>query len=200
MFTGIIEEIGTCIAVEKQDSSLCLLFSAGEVLRDVKVNDSIAVNGVCQTVTAVSASRFQVTAVAETLKKTTLGSLKEGQRVNLERAVTPATRMGGHIVQGHVDGVARITEITDIGGSWEFFFELPPEFMLYVTAHGSISIDGVSLTVAEIRSNVIKIAIIPHTYHATIFQYFRKGDMVNVELDVIAKMVGRFLDARVLTV
>lgn len=194
MFTGIIEEIGTCIAVRGEDTSLCLLFSAQEVLGDLKVNDSIAVNGVCQTVTARSASDFQVTAVAETLKKTTLGSLKVGERVNLERAVTPATRLGGHIVQGHVDGVARITEIRPLGGSWEYFFEVPQHFMRYISSHGSIALHGVSLTVAEIRGNVIKIAVIPHTYLATIFQYFRTGDQVNIELDVIAKMVGRFLD------
>ena len=198
VFTGIIEEIGTCIAARSEDTSRCLLFSAHEVLSDLKVNDSIAVNGVCQTVTARGASDFQVTAVAETLKKTTLGSLKEGGKVNLERAVTPATRLGGHIVQGHVDGVSRITDIKSIGGgSWEFFFELPDDFMHYISSHGSIAIDGVSLTVAEIRGNVIKVAIIPHTFGATIFQYFRTGDFVNIELDAIAKMVGRLMDARV---
>jgi riboflavin synthase len=197
VFTGIIEEIGTCIATRSEDTSRCLLFSAQEVLSDLKVNDSIAVNGVCQTVTARSASDFQVTAVAETLKKTTLGSLKEGQKVNLERAVTPATRLGGHIVQGHIDGVARIIDIKPLGGSWEYFLDMPAEFMHYIIAQGSIAIDGVSLTVAEIRGNVIKIAIIPHTHKATIFQYFRTGDLVNIELDAIAKMVGRFMDLRV---
>ncbi len=197
MFTGIIEEIGTCIAARNEDTSRCLLFSAQEVLSDLEVNDSIAVNGVCQTVTIRSASDFQVTAVAETLKKTTLSSLKEGDKVNLERAVTPMTRLGGHIVQGHIDGVARITEIRPTGGSWEFFFELPDDFMRYISSHGSIAIDGVSLTVAEIRGNVIKVAIIPHTFQATIFQYFRTGDFVNIELDAIAKMVGRLMDASV---
>lgn len=194
LFTGIIEEIGTCIAVKPEESSRCLRFSAREILGDLKVDDSIAVNGVCQTVTVRGASDFQVTAVAETLKKSTLGSLKEGSKVNLERAVTPATRLGGHIVQGHVDGVARIADVVALGGSWEFFFELPADFMRYVTPQGSIAIDGVSLTVAEIRGNVVKAAIIPHTYQATIFQYFRAGDFVNIELDVIAKMIGRLVE------
>jgi riboflavin synthase len=123
--------------------------------------------------------------------------LKAGEKVNLERAVTPATRLGGHIVQGHVDGVANITDIVPLGGSWEYFFELPADFMRYISTHGSIAIDGVSLTVAEIRGNVIKVAIIPHTFSATIFQYFRSGDLVNIELDAIAKMVGRLMDPRV---
>jgi riboflavin synthase len=194
VFTGIIEEIGTCVALEGVDTSLRLLFSAGKVLDDLKVDDSIAVNGVCLTVTSTDAARFEAWAVAETLKKTTLGSLKVGDHVNLERAATLSTRLGGHLVQGHIDGLATLNEVTSAGGeSWEFFFEVPQEFMRYIVPRGSIAISGVSLTVAEVVGSVIKIAVIPHTYSETIFQWLREGDKVNIELDIIAKMVERLM-------
>lgn len=171
-----------------------LLFSAEKVLGDLKVDDSIAVNGVCLTVTSTDSTRFEVWAVAETLTKTTLSSLKVGDHVNLERAATLSTRLGGHLVQGHIDGLARIKEVRSAGGeSWEFFFEVPQEYMRYIVPRGSIAINGVSLTVADVVGNVIKIAIIPHTYSETIFQWLREGDKVNIELDIIAKMVERLL-------
>jgi riboflavin synthase len=135
-----------------------------------------------------------VWAVAETLKKTTLGSLKVGDCVNLERAATLSTRLGGHLVQGHIDGLATVNEITYAGGeSWEFYFELQTDGMHYIVPRGSIAINGVSLTVAEVEGNVIKIAIIPHTYSETSFQWLRIGDKVNIELDIIAKMVERLM-------
>lgn len=194
MFTGIIEEIGTCVVLQEVDTSLRLLFSAEKVLSDLKVDDSIAVNGVCLTVTSTDSTRFEAWAVAETLKKTTLGSLKVGDHVNLERAATLSTRLGGHLVQGHIDGLASVKEIISAGGeSWEFFFEMPQEHMRYIVPRGSIAINGVSLTVAEVVGSVIKIAIIPHTYSETIFQWLREGDKVNIELDIIAKMVERLM-------
>ena len=194
MFTGIIEEIGTCVVLQEVDTSLRLLFSAEKVLGDLKVDDSIAVNGVCLTVTSTDSRQFEAWAVAETLKKTTLGSLKVGDRVNLERAATLSTRLGGHLVQGHIDGLATVKEVNSIGGeSWEFFFEVPQEYMRYIVPRGSIAINGVSLTVAEVDGNVIKVAIIPHTYSETIFQWLREGDKVNIELDIIAKMVERLM-------
>ncbi|HEY6171983.1 MAG TPA: riboflavin synthase [Candidatus Kapabacteria bacterium] len=194
MFTGIIEEIGTCVVLEEIDSSLRLLFSAEKVLDELKVDDSIAVNGVCLTVTSTDFPRFAAWAVAETLKKTTLGSLKVGDHVNLERAATLSTRLGGHLVQGHIDGLATVKEVISAGGgSWEFFVEVPQEYMRYIIPRGSIAINGVSLTVAEVVGSVIKIAIIPHTYSETIFQWLREGDKVNIELDIIAKMVERLM-------
>lgn len=194
MFTGIIEEIGTCVVLEGVDTSLRLLFSAEKVLDDLKVDDSIAVNGVCLTVTSTDTARFEAWAVAETLKKTTLGSLKVGDHVNLERAATLSTRLGGHLVQGHIDGLATVKEVKSAGGeSWEFFFEVPQEYTRYIVPRGSIAINGVSLTVAEVVGSVIKIAIIPHTYSETIFQWLREGDKVNIELDIIAKMVERLM-------
>lgn len=194
MFTGIIEEIGTCVVLEEVETSLRLLFSAEKVLGDLKVDDSIAVNGVCLTVTSTNKDCFEAVAVAETLKKTTLGSLKIGDRVNLERAATLSTRLGGHLVQGHIDGFATVKDVKSAGGgSWEFFFEVPEEYTRYIIPRGSIAINGVSLTVAEIEGNQMKVAIIPHTYSETGFQWLRKGDRVNIELDVIAKMVERLL-------
>ncbi len=193
MFTGIIEELGTFIATENVGSGLRLQFSAEKVLSDLKIDDSISINGVCQTVVARETSFFEVISVPETLKKTTLSSLKTGDKVNLERAATLSTRLGGHLVQGHVDGIASTIEIQDIGGSWMFRFELPEEFMPYVIPQGSIAIDGVSLTVARIHGSAISIAIIPHTFTMTRFHNLRTGDPVNIELDCIAKMVERLM-------
>jgi riboflavin synthase len=242
MFTGIVEELGTIVDLISEGTSLCLKIEAQRVfLRDnsvdgssstegaknlqngLKIGDSIAVNGVCLTATRVSVDDrlftppyFEVTAVRETLEKTTLGSLITGNGVNLERAATIETRLGGHIVQGHVDGVATISEIRDLNGSWEFFFELPAQGERFVVPQGSIAIDGVSLTIAEVTENgewrtenrdlgeklatrhsplatSIKIAIIPHTYYHTNFENLKAGDKVNVEFDVIAKMVERLV-------
>ncbi|MBS1902267.1 MAG: riboflavin synthase [Bacteroidetes bacterium] len=196
MFTGIIEELGTVIAVMQSGTSLRIEFSAEKVLGDLKVDDSIAVNGVCQTVVNRASLSFEVICVAETIGKTTLGSLKVGDRVNLERAATLSTRLGGHLVQGHVDAVATLEQIIPIDGSWEFYFRLPQALMRYVIPRGSIAIDGVSLTVAEVEGDRIKTAIIPHTFELTTFGSLRVGDRVNIEPDSIVKMVERLLEAQ----
>ena len=196
MFTGIIEEIGTVIAIKHNGTSLRIEFRAEKVLDDLKVDDSIAVNGVCQTVVDCGVSFFEVICVAETLSKTTLGSLKAGNTVNLERAATLATRLGGHLVQGHIDCVATIEKINSLDGSWEFYLKLPTSIMKYVTPRGSITIEGVSLTVAEKEHDRIKIAIIPHTFEHTTFSTMTIGSKVNVEPDSIAKMVESLLAAQ----
>ena len=193
MFTGIIEELGTVIASKEVESNLWLQFSAEKVLSDLKPDDSISVNGVCQTVVARQSSSFEVISVPETLKKTTFSSLKHGDKVNLERAATLQTRLGGHLVQGHIDATALVTGIQDAGGSWMFDFEIPIHLMKYITPQGSLAINGVSLTVAEAGSNTIRIAIIPHTYEMTNFQYLRAGDSVNLEVDQVAKMIERLM-------
>lgn len=193
MFTGIIEELGTLIARDTIGSGLRLQFSAEKTLSDLKTDDSISVNGVCQTVVARGASFFEVISVAETLKKTTLSSLKIGERVNLERAAMLSSRLGGHLVQGHIDGIALTKSIRDLQGSWMFEFELPKEFMRYVMPQGSIAINGVSLTVAKLDAETIQVAIIPHTFEATNFQYLCAGDHVNIEVDAIAKMIERLI-------
>lgn len=184
------------IAVMQHGTSVRIDFSAQDVLDDLKVDDSIAVNGVCQTVVNRSSSVFEVMCVAETLGKTTLGSLKVGDRVNLERAATLTTRLGGHLVQGHVDGVASLERIVPMDGSWEFYFRLPTELTRYVIARGSIAIEGVSLTVAEIEGELIKVAIIPHTFEHTTFGALNVGDKVNIEPDSLAKIVEKLLAAQ----
>jgi riboflavin synthase len=238
MFTGVIEELGTVVDLISDRTSLCLKIEAqkvfwsdnaeggsssvegGKSLQNwLKIGDSIAVNGVCLTVTRVRVSDetftppyFEVTAVRETLEKTTLGSLIIGNEVNLERAATLETRLGGHLVQGHADGIGAVREIREVGGSWEFVFELPTGADRYVVPKGSIALDGVSLTVAEVTENgkwkteneksstihytlytAIAVAIIPHTYYHTNFQFLKAGDKVNVEFDVIAKMVEQLV-------
>ncbi|MDP4237059.1 MAG: riboflavin synthase, partial [Bacteroidota bacterium] len=154
-----------------------------------KIDDSISVNGVCQTVVGCGTSFFEVISVPETLKKTNFSSLKIGEQVNLERAATLSTRLGGHLVQGHIDGVALTLGIEDLVGNWMFEFELPLQFMRYVIPQGSIAINGVSLTVARIDGSRIGVAIIPHTYENTNFRFLQIGDFVNIELDCIAKMI-----------
>ncbi len=217
MFTGIIEELGTLVDRKAVGTSLCLKIEAQRVFQEtgsnglqisqngLKIDDSIAINGVCQTVVSVNPPFFEVIAVRETLQKTTLGSLKVGgnggsqdalsSAVNLERAATLSTRLGGHLVQGHVDGTARIREIRDLNGSWEFYLDLPPEMARYVIPMGSIALNGVSLTIAGLEDSAsattIKTAIIPHTYFHTNFQFLKVGDEINVELDQIMKMVER---------
>jgi riboflavin synthase len=215
MFTGLIEELGTVVDLSTSGTSECLKIKAFDVFEGsgsnpgegsqnlqngLKIGDSIAVNGVCLTATTVVPPYFEVTCVAETLAKTTLGSLTTGMRVNLERACTPVTRLGGHLVAGHVDGTAKVAEIRELDGSHEFFFELPTGAERYVIPMGSIAINGISLTVAEIthevakgRGAVIKIAIIPHTYSHTNVQSLKTGDEVNIELDQIAKMVEKLV-------
>ena len=196
MFTGIIEELGTVIAIKQLGTSHRIEISAEKVLEELKVDDSITVNGVCQTVVGRTSSSFEVISVAETLSKTTLSSLKVGEKVNLERAATPVTRLGGHLVSGHIDGMAVVEKIVPLDGSSEVFIRLPKQFAKYVIARGSIAIDGISLTVAEKEDDLIKLAIIPHTSELTTFGVLREGDRVNIELDQIAKMVEQLLAAR----
>ena len=214
MFTGLIESLGTIVDLTLTGTSLCLkikaegIFSQSERSAKIpenglEIGDSIAINGICLTAVKVQPPFFEVTAIQETLGKTTLGSLIDRNednvrmtghaRVNLERAATLETRLGGHLVQGHVDGISVIRNIRDVDGSWEFSFDLSPEMARYVIPKGSIAIDGVSLTVANIEREIVTAAIIPHTYYHTNFQFLKIGDAVNVELDVIAKMVERLV-------
>lgn len=195
MFTGIIEELGTLVDRREEGSSLRLVIKAEEVLSDLKIDDSVSVNGCCQTAVLVDSPTFEVIAVSETLQKTTLGSLKIGEALNLERAATLGTRLGGHLVQGHIDGTSKVLEIRDLGGSWEYWFSLPREFSQYVVRVGSIAVNGVSLTVAQVENDRFKTAIIPHTHSVTNFHDLKPGSEVNIEYDVMAKMVERMLSA-----
>ncbi|ACI51626.1 riboflavin synthase, alpha subunit [Gluconacetobacter diazotrophicus PA1 5] len=198
MFSGIIEHLGTVTAARRGDRSLHVAVATG--IGDLSMGESIAVNGVCLTVTAYDAAgnaSFFIS--SETLERTSLGRLAEGSRVNLERAVTPATRLSGHIVQGHVDGTARLLSVEDAGESRRIVFGIPAALRRYLVEKGSITLDGISLTLNEIgevgtgaggaEEFPVALMIIPHTWTHTTLGTLSPGDGVNVEVDVIAKYV-----------
>lgn len=189
MFTGLIEELGTVTSVEQLGDGRRFVISASTVLDGTRPDDSISVNGTCLTVTEHTDSTFSVTAIAETLRKTTVGEFEQGHRVNLERAVRLVDRLGGHLVQGHVDTTGTIVNIISNDQGWEMWIEFPPEFRRWIIPVGSICVDGVSLTVAELEDARFKVALIPHTLEKTAFSSAVVGQRVNLEFDVIAKYV-----------
>ncbi|WP_107774496.1 riboflavin synthase [Nocardioides sediminis] len=193
MFTGIVEELGTVAAIEEQGDALRLSISAATVLEDTRLGDSIAVNGCCLTVTDLADGTWTADVMAETLDKTSLAGARPGDRVNLERAVTPQTRLGGHIVQGHVDGVGTVLRRTP-SEHWEVVeVSLPPHLAPYLVDKGSITVDGVSLTVVEARDDSFTVSLIPETLARTTLGVRGVGDRVNLEADIIAKHVEKLL-------
>lgn len=189
MFTGIIEETGKILTINSSQITVeCVL-----VLENTKIGDSIAVNGICLTVTSLSTNSFTADISPETCKITSLHNLSQGSIVNLERAMKCDGRFGGHIVSGHIDGLAKCVGIKILGDFYEIKFELPAELAKYVIKKGSITIDGISLTVAEIDGKIVTIAIIPHTYENTNLQKLKIGANVNIEVDILAKYVEKFL-------
>lgn len=202
MFTGIVEEVGAVVVREDRPDSAVLRIRAHRVLEDVALGDSIAVNGVCLTVTGVEDGVWSTDVMAETLRRSSLGDAGAGTPVNLERAVTPHTRLGGHLVQGHVDGVGSVLARTP-GADWEVVrIGLPPELARYVVEKGSVAVDGVSLTVsavsaAEDPAPWFEVSLIPTTLRETTLGARAPGDPVNLEADVIAKYVERLLGGRV---
>ena len=193
MFTGIIEEIGKVVSLGKKGDNLNVGIRAKKVIRGLSADNSIAVNGVCLTVVRRRGDTFFVNIVHETLQKSNLGQLYKGSRVNLERSVRLNDRLGGHLVQGHVDCSGKIAHINQLNGSWEFEVAIPKNKRKYIIPVGSVAIDGVSLTVAKINKNSITIAIIPYTFLHTLFGSYKKGNSVNIEFDVIGKYVESFL-------
>lgn len=192
MFTGIVEDTGVVKSVEKKDKESTLTISAGHMdLSGAALGDSIAVNGACLTVTTLEGGEFTVDASHETLSRTTLGTLAPGARVNLERALRAGGRLGGHIVNGHVDGVGRVVSKTKSGGSYVFRFSLPEELARYVVEKGSVAVDGVSLTVNSSEGNEFTVNIIPFTLAETTFGGLEAGSLVNIECDIIAKYVEK---------
>ncbi|MBU6424149.1 MAG: riboflavin synthase [Chloroflexota bacterium] len=196
MFTGIVAEVGVVRHVEETASGRRIEIGAERVLERLDVDDSIAVAGVCLTVVARDDRSFTVDTVPETLSRTTLGSVARGTRLDLEPAATPTTALGGHIVQGHVDGTVALVERHAEGEGARLRFALPPDLDRYVVMKGFIAIDGVSLTVAAVTKGVFDIALIPHTSRQTTLGSLRVGDLVNVEVDIIGKYVEHLLDAR----
>lgn len=191
MFTGIVEELGEIAGLTHAEASARLRVRGPLVTSDARHGDSIAVNGVCLTVTDVADGHFTVDVIAETLNRSGLGALVPGARVNLERSVPAGGRLGGHIVQGHVDGTARVLA-REPGDRWEdVWFELPAPLARYVAEKGAIAIDGVSLTVVAVEPGRFSVSLIPTTLEATTLGAARVGDTVNLEADVIAKYVER---------
>ena len=194
MFTGLVEEIGSIIKIESKGSGLTLTIRGNVVMSDLSIDDSISVNGACQTVIGVHGNEFRVDTVQETLLKTTLGSLKVGDSVNLERALQLSDRLGGHIVQGHVDCVGRVQSIVNVsGGGWQLWITFPQDFRKYVVPVGSICINGVSLTVARVKDNTCMIAIIPHTLSVTTIGGLTVNSNVNLEFDILGKYVENMI-------
>jgi riboflavin synthase len=192
MFTGIIQTVGTVASIEQRGGDARLTISARDLgLDDVAVGDSICVSGVCLTAIALDGTQFAADVSVETLSRTTLGTLKIGNSVNLEKSLRLADRLGGHLVSGHVDGVGKVVSVTPDARSQRWTFELPHALARYVAAKGSICIDGVSLTVNEVEHNRFGVNLIPHTIDVTTFRDKRVGDAVNIEVDLIARYVER---------
>jgi riboflavin synthase len=198
VFTGIIEELGEVAAFENRAEGARLTVRCSSVLEDATEGSSIAVNGVCLTALALTPESFSADLAPETLARTNLGELKPGSRVNLERPVTPATRLSGHIVQGHVDATGEIKALNDLGGgNWWLEVRLPAELDRYLVYKGSIALDGISLTIAALSPGpVVGIAVIPHTFSHTTLGSARLGCRVNIEVDVLAKHVEKLLGFR----
>ena len=192
MFTGIIEAFGIVKSIENEGTNSTFLISS-PISDELKVDQSVSHNGVCLTVEDTKEGIHRVTAIEETLKKTNLWSWQEGTLVNLERCMTMNGRIDGHIVQGHVDTTATCVEKKDADGSWEFRFEFPQEFASLVIEKGSISLNGISLTVFNVGNNSFSVAIIPYTYAHTNIQQIKEGSTVNIEFDMIGKYVNRIL-------
>ena len=194
MFTGIIEELGRVRAVEPRGQDARIVIEAKTVTEGATEGESIAVNGVCLTALNLKPDSFVADCSKETLERSTLGRLKPGAPVNLERAVTPSTRLGGHIVQGHVDARGKFLGVTEHGGSWTVRIGYPPELARYFVFKGSVAVEGISLTIAGLTDDYFEIAVIPKTWEVTNFSQLRPGDEVNLEVDVIAKYVERMLE------
>ena len=195
MFTGIIEELGHVRAIEQRGEDARIVIAARTVTEGSREGDSISVNGVCLTALDLKPDSFAADVSKETLMRSTLGSLKPGSPVNLERAVTPATRLGGHIVQGHVDVRGNFLRTEDHGESRTMRFSYPAEIARYIVLKGSITVEGISLTIANLADDFFEIAVIPKTWELTNFQHLKPGDAVNLEVDIIAKYVERILTA-----
>lgn len=197
MFTGIVEAVGTLAAITPKGEDISVTVEVGKLdMSDVKLGDSIATNGVCLTVVAYSQTSYSADLSLETLKKTGFADYEAGDKVNLEKAMLPTTRFGGHIVSGHVDGVGEIVERNMVGRAIEFWVAMPGDIAKYVAEKGSITVDGISLTVNALRKGAFKLTIVPHTGEETTIADFLVGRKVNLEVDVLARYMERLLTAQ----
>jgi len=194
MFTGIVEELGSVESLERRGEGARLRISCGTVLNDAFTGASMAVNGVCLTAVDLRAGSFAADVAPETMARTNIGDLRPGRRVNLERPMSPAGRLGGHIVQGHVDGTGEFLGLAPLGNdNWWLRIGVPEELDRYLVSKGSVAIDGISLTVATIADRVMGVTIIPHTFEKTTLGAYKAGDRVNLETDVLAKYVEKLM-------
>jgi len=196
MFTGLIEDVGTLAAVKRGDEGARVTVACALPLDEVAIGDSIAVDGACLTVVAIDGDRFSADVSVETLERTTLGEAKAGAEVHLERALCMGDRLGGHLVQGHVDGVGKKVGQRRVGAGWDVIWQVPEDLLDTVVEKGSITVDGVSLTVAKLDGPRVTVAIVPHTAEMTTLTRRATGDAVNVETDLVGKYVRRILTRR----
>lgn len=192
MFTGIIETLGKVEKIDKENSNITFTFSSS-ISKELNIDQSVAHNGVCLTVVYLNGPKYKVTAIEETLKRTNLGKLKVDDVVNLERCMSVNARFDGHIVQGHVDTTGVCTKIANLNGSWEFVIEYSKDEKNVTVEKGSITINGVSLTVVDSSDNSFSVHVIPYTFENTNFKTLKVGDKVNLEFDVVGKYVAKFL-------
>lgn len=193
MFTGLVEEIGTVRGVRRTGAYQILEIEAKEILPGSALGDSISIDGACQTVTAMTNDSFTVETLAASLEKTTFASYRPGRKVNLERALTPDRRLGGHFVQGHVDGTGTVASVEEDGRNVYFAVRLTDQLARYCVSEGSIAIDGVSLTISNMAENLVEINVIPTTWRETVLRERAVGDPVNIEVDIIGRYVARML-------
>lgn len=193
MFTGIVEEVGRVRAIRRGEHSAVLTVSAQRVLEDVHTGDSIAVNGICLTVTGYTGNSFTADVMHETINRSAFAGLRVGAAVNLERAMSPMGRFGGHIVSGHIDGTARIKSIQRDGNAVWYTFLAEERLLRYIVEKGSVAIDGISLTVAEVKEDRFSVSVIPHTREMTALAERKTGELVNIENDCIGKYVEKLL-------
>ncbi len=193
MFTGLIQELGVIQSIRPNAEGKEFVIKAPKLIQDIKIDDSVATNGVCLTATQINGDTFKVQAIHMTLEKTSIGSLQTGDKVNLELSLRPHDRLGGHFVQGHVNALGKIKRITTKGQNWEIEVSFPMELRKYMISEGSIALDGISLTIARLGSDTLTVAIIPHTLEKTTLGSKRVGDNLNIEVDMLAKYIENFL-------
>ncbi|AEH47359.1 riboflavin synthase [Parageobacillus thermoglucosidasius] len=196
MFTGIIEEVGTIEQMRQSGEAIVMTIGAEKILEDIHLGDSIAVNGVCLTVTSFTQRSFTVDVMPETVKATSLRTLTRGSKVNLERAMPASGRFGGHFVSGHVDGVGEIIRKWPVANAVYYEIQIPKELRKYMILKGSVAVDGTSLTIFGLTDDTFTISLIPHTRAATILGDKQPGDIVNIECDVIGKYVAQFMEGQ----
>src|ERR1700674_4634685 len=196
MFTGLVEHVGTIESLKRSDSGAGIRVNPGPLAAGLAKSGSIAMNGCCLTAVEISRGSFAADLSGETLRRTSFGEMEPGTRVNLERPLTAMKELGGHFMQGHVDGVGRVARLESEGANWWFGVRVPDELARYVAMKGSIALDGISLTVAGWRDGIVETAIIPFTYKHTNLSSLKVGDPVNVECDILAKYVERMVEAR----